>query len=53
MKIEKTIVFIVHRLGIAKRTDKIVVLDNGRIIEYGSHDELVRNNGFYAHLIND
>lgn len=53
MKIEKTIVFIVHRLSIAKRTDKIVVLDNGRIIEYGSHAELIRNNGLYAHLINN
>ena len=35
-----------------KDADQIIVLDNGRIKEEGTHDELVRNEGLYAHLWN-
>lgn len=47
---EKTIIFVAHRLSIAERTNQIVVLDKGKIIEIGSHNELMTLQGFYHHL---
>lgn len=52
MKLDKTLIFIAHRLTISERTDHIVVLDKGKIIEEGSHQELLEKQGFYAHLVN-
>ncbi len=49
---EKTINFVAHRLSISERTDKIVVLDQGRIIETGSHQDLLKKQGFYYQLFN-
>lgn len=49
---DKTIIFIAHRLSIAKRTDNIVVLNNGEIVEKGTHDELLKKHGYYYELIN-
>jgi len=48
----KTAVFISHRLSSTKFCDKIIVLSDGEIIERGSHDELIKQNGFYADLFN-
>ncbi|MFD1419876.1 peptide cleavage/export ABC transporter [Lactiplantibacillus songbeiensis] len=48
----KTIIFIAHRLAIAKRTDNIIVLHDGKIVERGSHDELLQEKGYYYNLIN-
>lgn len=43
MKLEnKTIIFVAHRLSIAKNTDRILVLNDGKIVEQGNHDELMR-----------
>ncbi len=46
----KTVVFISHRLSTTRLADKIFMLENGRIIEEGSHDELLRLNGKYAEM---
>lgn len=52
MQLDKTIIFIAHRLTIAERSEKVVVLDQGRIVESGSHQELLEKEGFYYHLVN-
>jgi ABC-type multidrug transport system fused ATPase/permease subunit len=44
---------IAHRLSTAKRSDIIIVLDKGRVIEQGTHDELLELNGMYTKLWND
>lgn len=48
----RTVIAIAHRLKTIKDADRIIVLDNGRIEEEGTHDDLVRNEGLYAHLWN-
>jgi ATP-binding cassette, subfamily B, multidrug efflux pump len=46
----KTVIAIAHRLSTIARMDRLVVLDRGRIVEQGSHEELLRLNGHYAAL---
>jgi ATP-binding cassette subfamily B protein len=46
----RTTLVIAHRLATVQRADRIVVMDQGRIVETGSHAELVRQDGLYAHL---
>jgi len=46
----KTVILISHRFSTVRMADRIYVLEGGRIIESGSHDELVRLGGTYAHL---
>jgi ATP-binding cassette subfamily B multidrug efflux pump len=46
----KTAIAIAHRLSTIARMDRLVVLDQGRIVEQGTHDELLRHNGHYAAL---
>lgn len=47
---DKTIIFVAHRLSISERTNQVIVLDQGKIVETGSHQELMAKNGFYHHL---
>jgi ATP-binding cassette subfamily B protein len=46
----RTTLVIAHRLATVQRADRIVVMDQGRIVETGSHAELVQQDGLYAHL---
>jgi ATP-binding cassette subfamily B protein len=47
---KRTVVVVAHRLSTAARADRIAVVDDGRIQEIGSHDELLRGEGRYASL---
>jgi len=46
----KTVIFISHRLSTTRLADKIFMLENGNIIEEGSHEELLKMNGKYAEM---
>lgn len=48
----KTSILIAHRISTIKNADKILVLDNGKIIEQGTHNELLSLNGSYTELYN-
>jgi len=47
----KTIIIIAHRITSVQDCDRIIVLDKGRVIEHGTHEELVLNNGFYKKIL--
>ena len=49
---EKTSIFIAHRLSTIVNVDKIIVLDNGKIVEEGNHLKLVNSGGYYSKLYN-
>lgn len=49
---DKTVIFISHRLSTTVNADKIYVMEQGRIIESGSHNELMSKNGTYAEMFN-
>lgn len=51
MKLDKTIIFIAHRLMIAEKTNNIVVIDHGKIVEQGNHSQLIKKHGFYYNLV--
>ena len=46
-----TRIVIAHRLSTIRQCDRIIVLDKGKIIEDGTYDELIEQNGFFAELV--
>ena len=49
---DKTIIMIAHRLNTVRNADQIIVLDNGEIVQRGTHDELMGQEGIYADFVN-
>jgi ABC-type multidrug transport system fused ATPase/permease subunit len=50
LMVGRTTLLIAHRLSTIRRADTILVMDNGRLVEQGSHDELMERGGLYRHL---
>jgi ATP-binding cassette subfamily B protein len=48
----RTTIFISHRVSTVRNADRIAVLDQGRIVELGTHEELLSRNGYYSDLYN-
>ena len=51
LKTDRTTIIIAHRLSTIRDADMIVVLDEGRVIETGDHEELLRSGDLYARLV--
>lgn len=49
---DRTMIFIAHRLSIAKKVNKVVVMRDGKIIEQGTHQELLNHHQEYYNLWN-
>ncbi|OAZ05461.1 ABC transporter ATP-binding protein [Flavobacterium succinicans] len=47
---DKTTIIVSHRVSSAKNADKIIILENGKIIQQGSHNQLINEKGYYAAL---
>ena len=48
---DKTIILIAHRLKTVRRADQILVIDHGRIVQQGTHEQLIEQPGIYADFV--
>ena len=48
---DKTIIMIAHRLKTVRHANQILVVDHGRIVQHGTHDQLIQQKGIYADFI--
>ena len=48
---EKTVIMIAHRLKTVRHADQIIVVDKGQVIQRGTHEELLRQDGIYHRFI--
>ena len=48
---DMTLVIATHRVSSAKNCNKIIILQDGKVIEYGSHNSLMKNDGYYANTV--
>lgn len=47
----KTVIIVAHRLATVKNASRILVFQDGRIVEEGKHDDLIKKNGVYSELV--
>jgi ATP-binding cassette subfamily B protein len=47
----RTVLFVSHRFSTVKEADRILVLDEGRLVEDGTHEQLMKNSGYYAAMV--
>lgn len=50
LKAQKTVVMIAHTLSVIQRADQIIVVSSGKVVEKGTHEELIKENGKYAKM---
>lgn len=50
---EKTVIMIAHRLKTVERADQIIVVDRGKIVQHGTHAELMEQDGIYQNFIGE
>jgi ATP-binding cassette, subfamily B, bacterial HlyB/CyaB len=49
--VDRTVIIIAHRLSAVRHAHQIIAMDHGKIVEQGDHESLLRNGGYYAHLV--
>ena len=49
---DRTVILVSHRLSACRNVDRIYVIENGRVAEQGSHNELLQREGLYAQMWN-